>query len=141
MMKSTFVAALISSSLFAQGPGRGIPDLSEPQRAALTRITAELAPQIEAVTQARAELTAAAFAGARDEAAIRAQAEEVHAAELALANARATYSLRFKRRLRDLRPIRWRHWSRRAVVALQEREEGGARSRTSGRRKPTRSSG
>ena len=89
MMKSTFVAALISSSLFAQGPGRGIPDLSEPQRAALTRMTAELAPQMEAVSQARGELTAAAFAGARDEAAVREKAEAVHAAELALANARA----------------------------------------------------
>ena len=108
-------------------------------------MTAELAPQMEAVTQARVELNAAAFAGARDEAAIRAKAEAVHAAELALANARADLFAKVQASPARLTPsqvaalISAGGVFRGAVAA--GREEGAARSRTSGRRKPTRSPG
>ena len=48
MVKRTLLAALTAISLFAQGPGRGIPDLTESQTAGLTRMTAELAPPARA---------------------------------------------------------------------------------------------
>jgi hypothetical protein len=83
------LAALTGVSLFAQGPGRGLSDLAEQQSAALTRINADVMPQAQAVTTARAALTTAAFAEPRSDTAIRAKAEAVGAAELALANARA----------------------------------------------------
>ena len=89
MVKRTLLAALTAISLFAQGPGRGIPDLTESQTAGLTRMTAELAPPAQAVAAARTALIAAAFAEPRNDAAIHAKAEAVGAAELALAKARA----------------------------------------------------
>jgi hypothetical protein len=89
MFKSILLTAIASLSLFAQGPGRGIPDLTEPQTAALDRMTADLTPQAQSVTAARAALTAASFAQPRNDAAIQAQADAIGAAELALANARA----------------------------------------------------
>ena len=44
MLKPSLMAALTALSLFAQGPGRGIPDLTEAQTASLTRMTADPAP-------------------------------------------------------------------------------------------------
>jgi hypothetical protein len=87
MVKGAFLAALTSLSLFAQG--RGIPDLTEQQTAALTLMTADLTPQAQAVTTTRAALTTASFTEPRNDAAIQAKAEAVSVAELALANARA----------------------------------------------------
>ena len=89
MVKLACLAALTSLSLFAQGAGRGIPGLTEEQTAALARMTAALAPEVQSVTAARGALITAAFAEPRNDAAIRARAEAVGVAELALANARA----------------------------------------------------
>jgi hypothetical protein len=89
MTKRLLLAALTSLSLFAQGPGRGIPNLTEQQTAALDRMTAELAPLAQSVTTLRTALTAVAFADPRNGSAIQGKAEELGAAELALANARA----------------------------------------------------
>jgi hypothetical protein len=89
MFKLTLLAAFTGLSLFAQGPGRGSSDLAEQQAAALTRMSADVAPQAQAMTAARAALTAAAFAEPRNDTAIHAKAQAVGAAELALANARA----------------------------------------------------
>jgi hypothetical protein len=89
MIKSLLLAALTSLSLFAQGQGRGIPNLTEQQTAALERTTADLAPLAQSVTTLRTALTAGAFAEPRNDASIQAKAEELGAAELALAKARA----------------------------------------------------
>ena len=82
-------------SAFSQG-GRGganpldsIPNLSAPQRDALTRANAELAPQLGAITVARNALAAAVFAEPRTPAAIPIMASAVREAELAFAMARA----------------------------------------------------
>jgi hypothetical protein len=76
------LAALASFNLLAQGPGRGIPDLTAEQKSALTRMTADLAPQMEALTNVRAEMIQSTYAEPF-------AAVNVAAAELALANARA----------------------------------------------------
>ena len=89
MVKHSALAALTGLTLLAQGPGRGIPNLSEPQTAALALMTTELAPAAQSVSAARAALAAAPFAEPRSDAAIQAKAEAVRIAELALANARA----------------------------------------------------
>ena len=89
MVKRTLLAAITSLGLFAQGGGRGIPGLSEAQTAALTRMTADLAPQVQALTAARTALIAAAFTEPRNDGAIRSKAEAVGAAELALGTGRA----------------------------------------------------
>ena len=89
MVKLTWLAAFAVLGMFAQGGGRGIPGINEAQTAALTRMTGELAPLTEVVAGARKALTKAAFAESRNDAAIRAKAEAVGAAELALAARRA----------------------------------------------------
>ena len=89
MFKRALLAALTAIGLFAQGAGRGGSELAEQQSTALARMSADLAAQVEALTAARTALTAAAFAEPRSDAAIRARAEAVGAAELALAGARA----------------------------------------------------
>jgi hypothetical protein len=89
MMKSLLLAALTSLSLFAQGQGRGISNLTEQQAAALARMAADLTPLAQPVTALRTALAAAAFADPRNDAAIQARAEELGAAELTLASARA----------------------------------------------------
>ena len=68
---------LVALAFFVQSA-----DLNDEQRAALDRMNAELA-------SARAELVKVSYAEPRDEKAIRAKAESVAAAELALAEVRA----------------------------------------------------
>jgi hypothetical protein len=89
MVKLTWLAALAVIGMNAQGGGRGIPGLSEAQTAALTRITSDLGSLTDAVSNARRALTEATFAEPRNDATIRAKAEAVGAAELAVARARA----------------------------------------------------
>ena len=89
MLKYAFLIALAGLALWAQGPGRGIPGLSESQSAALAGMNADLAGQVQAVNAARSALTAASFAGRSNDPALRAQAQAVAAAELSLANGRA----------------------------------------------------
>lgn len=89
MVKRISLVAVVSLSLFAQGPGQDIPDLNEQQTALLSRISGGLTPQIEAVTAARAAIIKAAYAEPRDNAEIQKKAKDAGAAELALASARA----------------------------------------------------
>jgi hypothetical protein len=81
----TFAAALA----FAQGRGGAIPNATPEQTAAIARMNAGLAAQIQSLTAARADLVAASLSQPRDNAAIQAKVDAVRAAELALANARA----------------------------------------------------
>jgi Domain of Unknown Function (DUF1080) len=74
---------------FAQVPGRGIPNVTEAQAAALAAMNADLGSQMQSLAGARAALTAAAFADPRNDAAIQTGAEAASLAELALARARA----------------------------------------------------
>src|SRR4051812_44588446 len=75
----------------AQGRGgRGIPNATPEQTAAVARMNADLAPQLERLTAARTAAIAAAFADPRDAAAIQAKVDAVRAAELDVATARAT---------------------------------------------------
>lgn len=78
------------------GPGRGganvldsIPNLTTSQRAALTRVGVDLAPQAGAVTAARNALAAAVYAEPPNPAAIQVMSGAVREAELAFATARA----------------------------------------------------
>jgi hypothetical protein len=78
---------------FAQGRGGAnpldaIPSLSAPQRAALTRLNAELAPQLSAISAARNALAATVF-GEPNPAAIPIMAGAVREAEVAFATTRA----------------------------------------------------
>ena len=84
------VSALAAMGTASGGGRGGIPNLTSQQISGLTRMTGELMPLTQAVTAARAELAAAAFAEPRNDAAIRAKVAAVSAAELALAKARAS---------------------------------------------------
>jgi hypothetical protein len=75
-------------TVHAQGRG-GIPGLTESQSTGLAHLNADIAPQLQAVTAARAGLTAASLAVPRNDARIEAQAEAVRGAEVALASARS----------------------------------------------------
>ena len=72
-----------------RGAAGGIPNLTSPQVAALTQMAGEVTAPAQAVNAARAELTAAALAQPRNDAAIRAKVDALGTAELALAKARA----------------------------------------------------
>src|SRR5437660_105333 len=77
MIQRILLGAVTSLSLLAQG-GRGgaaIPALSEQQRAALMSMTSDLAPQAQAVTQARTALTASSFAAQNRSTAIHGAAD------------------------------------------------------------------
>jgi hypothetical protein len=79
----------LTLSVFAQGPGRGIPGATPQQTEAVARMNAEVAPLVQSLAAARAAMTAVAFTEKRDEAAIRAKAAAVREAEIAVAKARA----------------------------------------------------
>jgi len=120
---------------FAQG-GRGganpldsIPNLSAPQRDALTRANAELAPHLGAITVARNALAAAVFAEPRTPAAIPIMASAVREAELAFALARAAALTRIQ-----LSPAQIAAWTatggggrggRGGVLYMTQRQTGG----------------
>ena len=74
----------------AQGRGgRGIPNATPEQTAAVTRMNAAVAAETERLSAARADLLAASFAAPRNDAAIQAKVDAIRAAELQLARARA----------------------------------------------------
>jgi hypothetical protein len=102
------VAALAAMSVGgrgAMGAGRGtIPNIREAQVTALTRITADLMPLNKTLTAARTALAAAAFAEPPNDAAIRARAEDVRQAELAMARTRATGFARLQATANKLSP-------------------------------------
>ena len=73
------------------GTNRGtIPGIKQAQTTALTRLTTDTMPLTRAVTTARNALTGAALAQPRNDADIRAKAEDLKKAELAVAAARAS---------------------------------------------------
>ena len=72
------------------GGGRGsLPGATPEQMQAVTEMNAGLAPLVAAAAAARTELGAAAFAGAKNTAAIAAATEKLRMSELAVASARA----------------------------------------------------
>jgi hypothetical protein len=74
----------------AGGGGRGgIPNATPNQMSAITAMDQALADQTTAVSAARAAVTAAIFAGTKNDADLRVKVEQLTTAELALANARA----------------------------------------------------
>jgi hypothetical protein len=87
MLKSIVATIVATVGLLAQGPGRGIPGLTDPQSAVLARTNADLAPQLQSLNAARSEVIAAAFTVPRDDRAMRTKAEGVRDAEITLANA------------------------------------------------------
>ena len=68
---------------------RGMPQLTQQQQAAIQAINEANAPLAQAVTEARNALNAAIYTDKPDTADIKAKAEKLAAAELALAQARA----------------------------------------------------
>ena len=84
MCKSLLLAVLTSFNLLAQ-----TSDLSEQQTAALVRMSADLSPQLESLSSARAGIVRAAYAEPRDNALIKEKSAAIAAAELRLARARA----------------------------------------------------
>jgi len=75
-------------ALLAQGPGRGIPGITDRQSGALARMNTEIAAQTQALNVARSDMIAVSLTVPRDDRAIRTKAEAVREAEIALANAR-----------------------------------------------------
>jgi hypothetical protein len=87
------IAALANFGAQARGGGAplngGIPNMTSNQVAQLTQLTGSVQGPAADVTAARAQLTAAAFAEPRDDAAVNAKVDSLAALELQLANARA----------------------------------------------------
>ncbi len=90
MTITKLAAIVIAFGMMAAGQGRrGIPNATPDQTAAIARMNAAIGPQTQRLAAARSDLIAAALAQPRDDAAIRARAQDVRAAELELAKARA----------------------------------------------------
>ncbi|HEX3876486.1 MAG TPA: DUF1080 domain-containing protein [Bryobacteraceae bacterium] len=87
----TLILLVAASSAFAQGRGGrgGVPNMTSGQSAALAQLNATLAAPAQKLIAARTAVVSASLAEPRNDAAIRAGIESVHADELALANARA----------------------------------------------------
>ncbi len=88
MIKTILAIVLAGVSLSAQGPGRGIPGLTNQQSAALARMNADLAAPLGALNAARSEMIGIAFAVPRDDRAMTMKAEGVRDAEITLARRR-----------------------------------------------------
>jgi len=78
------VAAL---GAWGQRGGRGIPNATAEQTAAVGRMNGELAPVLQKLAAARADLVAASLAQPRSDAAIQTKVDSVRAVEMELANA------------------------------------------------------
>jgi hypothetical protein len=97
------VAALAQSGAGGRGGGgRGgyrtsMPHVTARQASALTRMAETLQPQLQALNAARSQVTAAALADPRNDAAIRAKLDDLAAAELRLAKARADVFTQFQK--------------------------------------------
>ena len=87
---ATAILNIFVVSAAAQGRGgRGLPNATPEQNAAVAQMNAELSPQMERLTAIRADAIAAALAQPADDAALRARVESIRSAELSLAQARA----------------------------------------------------
>jgi hypothetical protein len=84
-MRLVGLTFFVSFALLGQGFGGGVPDLTETQTAALLKMNANLAPKVEALTKARADMVRAAYA----EPQMANSVEALGRAELELAKARA----------------------------------------------------
>jgi hypothetical protein len=85
-----WIAAVMLGAAAAQGRGgRGIPNATPEQMAAVAQMNAGLAEQMQRLAAARTELIAASLAETRDDAGVRAKLDAIRAAELEAANARA----------------------------------------------------
>jgi len=87
------IAALsVGAGRGGAGGGRGtvgVPNLSPAQGSALAGLNSQLAPLTQALNAARAAVTSASYAMPRNDAEIKARADAVVSAEVALASARA----------------------------------------------------
>ena len=81
------IAAFLTVGVYGQG--RGIPDITPQQTAALAQMNADCALQVQTVNTARSALTAVSLAQSGNRTAIQTGADALGAAELALANARS----------------------------------------------------
>src|SRR5437588_3425233 len=90
MINRKLAAAVLLFGVAAAGQGRrGIPDVTQEQNAAIARMNAALAPQMQRLATARTGVVAATLAQPRDDGTIRAKLDAIRDAELELANARA----------------------------------------------------
>lgn len=87
--KPLLLAAFLTVGILVHGQGRGIPDVTSQQTAALAQMTADCALEVQAVNSARSALTAASLAQPSNLKTIQATSDALGAAELALANARS----------------------------------------------------
>jgi hypothetical protein len=86
------VTALAAGRGGPRGGGRGpagIPEMSPGQGSSLAALTSQLAPLTQTLNTARMAITSASYAVSRDDADIKAKADAVVRAEVALANARS----------------------------------------------------
>jgi hypothetical protein len=88
MIKHVLVSVAAAVSLFAQGPGRGLPGATPQQTDALARMNSEIAPQVQKLTAARSAMTEASFGVPSDDRALSARAAAVREAEIVVATAR-----------------------------------------------------
>jgi hypothetical protein len=116
--RQVFAIVAMCGVAAAQGRGgRGIPNATAEQTAALSQMNEALAPQMDRVSVARTEAIAAALAISRDAAATRSKVEAVRAAELDLANARAAAFAKLQASAAKLSPQQ--------VAALAQSGPGG----------------
>jgi hypothetical protein len=94
MLRNSFILAvplLISGSVvFAQNPGgRGGPNFTPEQLAAISQMNSDLAPGVQELAAARTAVINASFADPRNDAGIKTTINAVAAAEASVANARS----------------------------------------------------
>ena len=82
-------ALTVAAATFGQGRGGGIPNVTAEQTAALSQMNLDLTAVTQTLTAARDALAAASLALPRSEESIRAKAQAVGAAEVAIAQTRA----------------------------------------------------
>jgi Domain of Unknown Function (DUF1080) len=123
------IALGVCSLAGAQGRGgRGIPDATPAQSAAVARLSADVAPQTERLAAARTDLIATTIASSTAENVIRAKVEAVRAAELELAEARADALARLQDSAARLNPAQLQAM---AAASSGGRGAGGRGYRTS----------
>ncbi len=117
------ILTLAAAGALAQGRGgRGVPNATPEQTAAIAQMNAGLTSDVQRLAAARADLIAAALAAPRDDVAIHAKVEAIRAAELELAHARADAFARLQASAERLAPNQVS-----ALAAMGAGGRGGAR--------------